>query len=136
VVQTTQPRKYLAQLRFRSLAGVCLLRQLRWLRSGVLRQQTRRHRNSARNAGGLRAFGWQPGAASPCLALVEQRSARWRDLSMNPIVAAACEHVRVGVGVIVQRDGKVLVGRRKGSHGSGDLERISARLDRATSVLT
>lgn len=29
------------------------------------------------------------------------------------------QHPRVGVGVIVLRDGKVLLGKRKGSHGEG-----------------
>jgi len=29
------------------------------------------------------------------------------------------KRIKVGVGVFVKRDGKILVGKRKGSHGAG-----------------
>lgn len=31
----------------------------------------------------------------------------------------SCQHPKVGVGVIVMRDGKILIGKRKGAHGEG-----------------
>jgi mutator protein MutT len=39
---------------------------------------------------------------------------------MNPTVPSAAPAVQVGVGVIVQRNGRVLLGRRRGAHGAGD----------------
>jgi ADP-ribose pyrophosphatase YjhB (NUDIX family)/RimJ/RimL family protein N-acetyltransferase len=39
---------------------------------------------------------------------------------MNPAVPAAAPTVQVGIGVIVVRGGRVLLGRRRGAHGAGD----------------
>ena len=39
---------------------------------------------------------------------------------MNPSVPAAAPAVQVGIGVIVLRGGRVLLGRRRGAHGAGD----------------
>ena len=39
---------------------------------------------------------------------------------MNPSTPSAAPAVQVGIGVIVQRGGRVLLGRRRGAHGAGD----------------
>lgn len=43
---------------------------------------------------------------------------------------------RVGVGVIVLRDGKLLLGKRRNSHGEGEWALIGGKLDHAESVET
>jgi 8-oxo-dGTP diphosphatase len=41
---------------------------------------------------------------------------------------------RIGVGVIVRKDGKVLLGRRKGAHGEGSWQFPGGKLDKWESV--
>ena len=31
----------------------------------------------------------------------------------------SCNHPKIGVGVLIRKDGKVLFGKRKGDHGNG-----------------
>jgi 8-oxo-dGTP diphosphatase len=52
---------------------------------------------------------------------ISRREQRWTPVR-PPAAAAAAPHRRtsVGVGVMVMKHGKVLLGRRKGSHGAGE----------------
>lgn len=45
-----------------------------------------------------------------------------------------CNHPRVGIGVMVVKDGKVLIGKRKSSHGDGEYAWPGGHLEHLESI--